>query len=70
MCRALEDAVYFASVGYALRYQEAATARGPMAGRGCCSRISTRRRRVASTPGVLRRRLVDSVQASVNRRVQ
>ena len=80
MCRALEDAVYFASVGYALRYQEAATAlispEGrasticPMAGRGCCSRISTRRRRVASTPGVLRRRLVDSVQASVNRRVQ
>ena len=26
MCRALENAVYFASVGYALRYQEAATA--------------------------------------------
>ena len=25
-CRALENAVYFASVGYALRYQEAATA--------------------------------------------
>ena len=26
MCRALENGIHFASVGYALRYQEAATA--------------------------------------------
>ena len=26
MCRALENAIFFASVGYSLRYQEAATA--------------------------------------------